>query len=319
MGNRRLLRTIATIFAVLVLMMTAALFIVWKELPDLRTFLARVGWIQEPVVSAAPAVPAEVAAPAPSRAPASVATPAPQAVAPQPSADVLGYLVDRFGQSTDLAVCENLAQAQGPAGASTGGFAEALMRQASGDAPVTPLIESTLAPMALFIRQPAIARLISRIQAVQGGGDFDLLTGNDYNSDISAASAEALSNRSAFELVAQHSYHLYVIARAAQVNPRLANDERALSICSRIEQLTEKSPTQQTNPTRMLEDLDREKAEILRFLAEVGLAPEQVGYDPNLRNQVRTDIRSTGLSLQIPWMSQAFGSRFEIVVPRPVR
>ena len=315
MGNRRLLRTIVTIFGVLVLMAAAALFIVWKELPDLRTFLARVGWIQEPVVSAA--APAQEPTPAPARAPSSVATPAPQVVSPPPaSADVLSYLVDRFGSSIDLGVCENLAQTQGPAAASTGGFAEALMRQASGDAPVTPLIESTLAPMALFIRQPGVARLISRIQAVQSGGDFDLLTGNDFNSDISAASAEALTNRAAMELAAQHAYHLYVIARAAQVNPRLANDERALSICSRIEELTEQTPTQQVDPIRMLEDLDREKADILRFLAEVGLAPEQVGYDPNLRNQIRTEIRSTSLSLTIPWMSQAFGARFEIPVPR---
>jgi hypothetical protein len=231
---------------------------------------------------------------------------------------VLFYLIERYIQreATEVRVCLNLNRIPTQPPANPSELRNLLSSFAVRNTPNDPYVESLLPPVAYFIRLPSVNAVLQRIIAFRTTGDPTYVQAPAFQSQLALSSAETVRNRPILDRMAQRSYHLFVLTRAVQIEPLLANDARTLELCEAIADAIARdflvmNPDLQNVDTQLL----NEKAALLRYLGDVGLAPNQVGYDFNVTNQVRASITGERISLDIPWMRRTFGTGFSIVNP----
>lgn len=230
-----------------------------------------------------------------------------------PESTIWSFLTERFIDRGDLnfRVCDNLAA---PAAAPPGGFASynlALDRFATRLEPENVFVESSLVPIGFFMAVPSVAEILKRIEEARRTGILNFITDSKFDALLSLAKADILANLEAFNRLAQHSYHLYVLSRAAALKPDLQNSDDLNQLCRRIEQLAE----QGLNTDRSL-DLNSEKAAVLRFLSVSEISPESAGFDADLENEIKTTFNRTLIKLEIPWTNRVYEASFVIPIPR---
>jgi hypothetical protein len=326
--SRRMLRVLTVLAGVTFLMLLAISTILLFELASPTVFRDRVQTAQtRPEPASTPDLPMEDRQPSPGGAtntPSSTpeATPGDQSVTAYPvdtaSDPVLFYLIERYIQreATEVRVCFNLNRIPTRPPANPSELRGMLSAFAVRNTPNDPYVESLLPPVGYFVRLPSVNAAIQRILAFRTTGDATYVEAPVFPSQLALAAAETVRNRPILDRMAQRSYHLFVLTRAVQIQPLLANDARTLELCDAIAGAIERdflvvNPDLQNTDTQLL----NEKAALLRYLGDVGLAPNQVGYDFNLTNQVRASINGERIELSIPWMQRTFGTGFKIVNP----
>lgn len=232
---------------------------------------------------------------------------------------VVSYLIERFIERgiAEVNVCQNLTSIQGPPPNEPSEFRTALRNHAARITPENPFIDAALAPMGAVLNIAPVASVLGDIRAYKDTGDFSYLQGEDFDSQVSLATAELVINQPRLELIAQHAYHLYVIARATSILPGLANNSLTTELCTTIEGRLEAALTQalpETAEQRINQEnaLREEKASVLRLLADSGLSPQAVGFNPNASTRVSATVSEEGISLRTAWMQNAFGTGFVI-------
>jgi hypothetical protein len=231
---------------------------------------------------------------------------------------VLSYLLDRYldREATGVRVCAHLTDLNTPPPSSASEFRRWLSSFAVRNTPDDPFVESVLPLIGYFVRVPYMDSVLERILAHRTTGDSAYVTAPLFESQLSMAAAEVIRHRPVLDRMAQRSYHLFVVARVAQLQPLLANDSRTVALC---EDLAAAVAADFDRPREEFAQLDSElrdeKAEVLGFLAEVGISPERVSYDFNLVNSVSATITQNNVGITAPWVEQTFGGGFTIVNP----
>jgi hypothetical protein len=235
-----------------------------------------------------------------------------QAATPQPSpspprsnvarSDAVGrYLVSRLLNSNDLSVrvCENLDSLSGTPMTAYDQYTEALHRLASSKDRVNPYIESALATLGFALRLPAVRDLVTQAMRAKDTGNSSLVDQSGFKTQLAMATSALWTRRSELERISQHAYHLFVITRAVNNHPEIANNPDTLALCSTIQ-----SAINNGRPV----DINAEKAAVLRFLATAGIAPDQVGYDPSRPANVAIQVSDKQISIRLPWFEALFPS-----------
>lgn len=316
MSRKRWRRLLVTVFGILFFTVLFFVALVIAEWPALRELQSWMSTLQKPIRAPASEELEEsrsfaTQATQNGRSALDLSTPTPLPRGTRFSAaqtDVMAsYLINRYVSSSggiDVRVCANLGGISST-GAITNpsSLLDALMEVASGSTTEDPYVESVLAPVGTLLQRPDIRSLIQELSVAPDTSLSEIVNTIDLYSQLALATADFFSNKSAIERTSQHAYHLYVLSRAIQLRPEMLSDPDTLVLCSQIEDAIVQLEPTDTDPN----DMNSEKAAILRFLATAGITPEQVGYDPNLDATISFSATADRISLKIPWMQKAFG------------
>lgn len=230
-----------------------------------------------------------------------------------PDSIVWRFLKERFLErgDRDFRICDNLDNRPDAPPKTFADYNLAMERFAMRIEPENVFVESSLITVGFFIAVPSVAEILTRIEDARRTGILTFTTDSRFDALLSLAKADLLANVEAFNRLAQHSYHLHVLSRAASINPDLQNSDELDQLCNRIEQLVE----QGLNTDRSL-DMTSEKAAVLRFLSISEISPESVGFDADLENEIEASFKSTHIEFDVPWINRVYEASFMIPIPR---
>jgi hypothetical protein len=301
-----------TLALVALLFIGALLVILFIQLPSVGDIHAQLARIEKPVAIVPPPISTGAR-------PLSEMDQGPTPV-PSPSADltpakqntIIQFFVNRYVQDTGdmVRICENLSGQGDPPPRDAQAFTNLLVQAANGEVRDNPYLDSALAPLGAALRRPTVSVLVNEVLDARAAGNESTIDKMAFYSELASAAAEIFTAKQDLERIAQQAYHLNVISRAVNLQPQLATDQATLQLCDTI-QASINNP-RQTGPiseTRRLDELNNEKTAVLRFLAYAGLAPEQVGYDPNLNNTIRIEASPSQLALHVPWFEKVYGTK----------
>jgi hypothetical protein len=181
---------------------------------------------------------------------------------------------------SQIQVCEHLGAA---AKYETKEKIDELMNQAIDDADnENPLTTSLKIPIQIALERPTIRSLMQEAMEMPKGQDESVLQKMGFYKRALDAYKDLRENRQDLERLSDRAYHLYVIGRAVQKRPELANDPRTRDFCGQVQQLL----LSQTIP----QNLDEERAEVLKFLDYVKLTPQEIGFDPQAWTKLNFDL-----------------------------
>lgn len=313
--TRKILRILGVVGSVAVLLFAVIVLIIALAFPssdDLRAryFSAR---LQAPVVTTEPislqmrsTETVSGTTQAPSEPPARTVpaqTPAPVSLS--------DYAVERFVARGDrsLRVCDTLAIPQATAApVDTASFGRAIETQIRTDQP-NAFVESALAPLGAVLQLPAVGDVATSLRNAELADDPVGLRDAQFYSQVAFAAASVYRNKPTLDTVSQHAYHLSVLSKIVRLAPGVANQSEFTSLCSLIE-------TRALDPSSSaFESVDDEKSEMLNLIGMLGLAPQQVGYDPSLDTRLAINITPQAVMVSSPWMDQMFKSGLALAAP----
>jgi hypothetical protein len=158
-----------------------------------------------------------------------------------------------------------------------------------------------------MFRLASVAEVADRMRTARDTGDLSLLQSADMNAVIARASSELFNARPFVDRKSQHAYHLWILSKVVALDEGLSDDPRVQSICTEIERRANQPANAQANV-----DLNAEKAAMLRLMADVGIAPQQVGFDANMGSEVRMNVGPNLIAFSAPWMVREFGGTIRL-------
>jgi hypothetical protein len=202
---------------------------------------------------------------------------------------------DRFVERTDpdTQVCALLGN-DSRAFADAREFGENLESQLLGEASMSPETEALLAPIAVTLRDPAVQELLRDVRDAMSRGEDGLFQKAKFYAQIGRASASLLSRTEEIERVANQSYGLYVLAKAARLNPAIRQDPEVERSCREYEDAVNR---------RLNKSVDMDQLEGL--LRRHNIDPKSVDFDRDMPNQVQVESSGMNLQLRVPWMERA--------------
>lgn len=290
--TRKVLKVLGLIVACLCVLMFIGLAIVLRKLPGPSQIGRQIFSTQDSAKTSAINSPAETVA--------SDATPLSKTQA-QASADperkkrVEALFFERFVERTDpdTQVCALLGN-DSRAFADAREFGENLESQLLGEASMAPETEALLAPIAVTLRDPAVQELLRDVREAMAQGEDGLFQKAKFYAQIGRASASLLSRTEEIERVANQSYGLYVLAKAARLNPAIRQDPEVERSCREYEDAVNR---------RMAKSVDMDQLEGL--LRRHNIDPKSVDFDRDMPNQVQVESSGMNLQLRVPWMERA--------------
>ncbi len=308
MRTRRFKRLFGTIVLVSSLLIAAFGTILYLQFKDTGINPREIAF-RDPVPVAAPQPQADQESVSGATSPANANPPA-QTPNPLTSGPLLDYLIERYnerGGGYGVDVCANLSQIPTAPPKNLQEFVGTLNRRASGETREDPFAEAALAPLGEMFRLASVAEVADRMRTARDTGDLSLLQSADMNAVIARASSELFSARPFVDRKSQHAYHLWILTKVVALDEGLSDDPRIQSICTEIERRANQPANAQANV-----DLNAEKAAMLRLMADVGIAPQQVGFDANMGSEVRMNVGPNLIAFSAPWMVREFGGTIRL-------
>jgi hypothetical protein len=160
-----------------------------------------------------------------------------------------------------------------------------------------PLIESAAPVFRYLLRLPQVKDLLTLVEQSQAENDRDLLKKTEFYGQIALAAKDIRSNKANLDLMLMRTYNMYSLSRAVAKRPELARDPATLSFCEQIEK----------NTNMNLDfDVDQQAQELQKFLDYAKVTPQEIGYDPNYRSDVKFEFQNSSLVLQNIWVEKLF-------------
>lgn len=155
---------------------------------------------------------------------------------------------------------------------------------------VKPLIRS-------MFRQPRMQELIQEAMAAEALADSGQAE-NFWNkaafySKAALAFQEMLSKKSEFEAIGDRSYIFIKLNDLVAKRPDLLNDQRVAKMCDDTERAFNTGDPVQ---------FDQEKRNFERVLAELGVSPTEINYDPNYKTKFDILFDGDALTLKGGWL-----------------
>jgi len=207
-----------------------------------------------------------------------------------------------------MSSCKNLQQAsqsgflKDSKNASAKYFVESLSQDQKD-----PLVESAVPVIRYVFRAPGIGDAFALLSESELPTE-DLVQKAEFYTHLLRAGSFIREHRADIDAILQRSYNMHVLTKAVAQRPELARDPATLSFCEQIEKATNFGIAD-FNP-------EEESKEISRFLADAGISPLSVGFDPKYRSQVKLNISSTGVRLDNTWLTQLFARDIEKATAR---
>ena len=175
-------------------------------------------------------------------------------------------------------------------------FGTNLEAQLLGETPTSPEAEAILAPIGATLRDPAVQDLLRDVRESASRGEDGFLQKAKFYAQVGRASASLLSRTEEIERVANQSYGLYVLAKAARLNPAIRQDPEVERSCREYEDAINRRLETTVN-------LDQLEGLLLRHQID----PKAVDFDREMNKKVQIESSGMNLQLRIPWMERALG------------
>jgi hypothetical protein len=173
-------------------------------------------------------------------------------------------------------------------------FGENLETQLLGESAMAPETEALLAPIAVTLRDPAVQELLRDVRESMSRGEDGIFQKAKFYAQIGRASASLLSRTEEIERVANQSYGLYVLAKAARLDPAIRQDPEVERSCREYEDAINR---------RLATNLNLDQLE--GILKRHNIDPKSVEFDREMPNQVQIESSGMNLQLRVPWMERA--------------
>jgi hypothetical protein len=319
---RKVLRIVGVLTSVAILLLVVVVAIALLSLPSMsdlqgRYFATR---LRKPV-SAVPPITMQVRPLAVTTTSSSTRSVRDETVRPTPTAtpaapaptSLADYAVERFVERGDrsLRVCENLVAAPVVAPpVDLGSFSRSVQNQIATNQ-TNAFAEAALAPLGALLQLPSVGSVARELRDAQDTGDLSIIRQAQFYSNVAFAAADVYRNKALLDTVSQHAYHLSVMARLARVAPSAQNQPEFLDLCTSAESAA-------LNPaSSTLESIDQEKASLLNLIGSLGMAPQQVGFDPALDTRLSINITPQAVTVLSPWMDSMYRSGLQLSAQAP--
>jgi hypothetical protein len=302
MRSHRWLNRIAVLIGVLLLLVGALGFIVYKERPSLRRIASGYASLRRPrfVQTASrgfdfsPVVDA-ILGPEPIR-------------PPHLSEEATDAVITRFIDSGDatVSICSQLgdlreAPPRGPA------EFHAWAEERITNRMENPFLEAILTPLGAVLARPAVAPLAKTVRdnALSGNEtpDFDVMQ--------TQAKADMFASRAQLEDISLRAYHLYALFRGLNWHPELVSDPDTNEICEMFETRLQAALDGDTTGV----STTTEARELLNWMAANQVTTEEAGFDPALSGATSVLVTPSSLEIETAWMKKVVGSGLVLGLP----
>jgi hypothetical protein len=159
-----------------------------------------------------------------------------------------------------------------------------------------PLLEAYRVPLRAIFQEPSVADLLREVngydtEGLDGKSESDresFLGKVGFYARVARASANLVANKGTYEKLGDRANHLTVLAKLAIEQPKLRDDARVMDFCRKIQN----DPNPPTS-----EALHAERTELLGLIADLGMKPKDVDFDPE--DWTKFALKQTGNSLSI--------------------
>ena len=154
-----------------------------------------------------------------------------------------------------------------------------------------------------ILRLPQLQDLINEVNTAAASGQLTEESFTDkaaFYGKVAAAFMAMNTHKSDFEAIADRSYLFYNLNKAVALNPALAADERLRKFCDDTENLFNAG-------TEV--NIDQEKKNFERLLAELNVDQKSIGYNPDYKTTFDIKRDSQSLRLTGGWIEEAFDQK----------
>ncbi|MBV2168711.1 MAG: hypothetical protein KUL82_08395 [Bdellovibrio sp.] len=165
-----------------------------------------------------------------------------------------------------------------------------------------PLVETAAPVMRFMFRAPGMQSVVDMVMKSEEEKDPGLLKKAEFYYEIYRAGEYLKNHKSDIDMILQKTYNMHHLAKAVAQKPDLAKDSATLSFCEQMEKNVNENGSY---------DAEEAAAEMLKFLADAGVDPKSIGYDPKYRSQVKMNLSSTQLNINDAWVVRLFARDIE--------
>lgn len=140
------------------------------------------------------------------------------------------------------------------------------------------VMEAYRVPIRAIFQEPSFAGLMREIDrygdSIDGKPESDresFLQKMGFYARVARTGATLLAEKGKFERLGDRANHLTVLAKMALLQPSLRDDSRLGDFCRRI---------QDDDPAPTAESVRAERRDLLALIADMGMKPEDLGFDP---------------------------------------
>lgn len=194
--------------------------------------------------------------------------------------------------------CRSMAQAsqsgflKDPKNASARYFFQSLSEESKD-----PLSESAAPAMRMIFRAPGMQAMMDMILESDETQDPGVLKKAEFYYEIYRAGSHLKNHLAELNATLQQSYNLHHLMKAVALKPELAASPQVMTFCEDL----------QKNLNSQGEfSADEGAKEMLNFLEQSGVKPEDIGFDPKYRSKVDLTVSNTQLGVNDAWIAQIF-------------
>lgn len=181
-------------------------------------------------------------------------------------------------------------------------FGDAFNRSAQ-EGKKDPRIQAAKPLLRFVMRLPKMSEMVQEAQAAVDRNDEGFLKKAEFYAKAFSAFNEMNEHKPELEALMDRGYLFLNLNKLLAKKPELASDPRIQSYCSGVEQ-----SFNQFRPV----DFDNEKNDFLRFLDDVGVKPEDIGFDTEYKSEIDFSFSGQSLTFQGGWLSDLVQSDVEM-------
>ncbi len=161
-----------------------------------------------------------------------------------------------------------------------------------------PRIQAMKPLLRTIFREPKMKELILEAQTAVENKEENFWQKAAFYSKAAMAFQALIANKSELESVSDRSYLFYKMNNLVSARPELLNDDRLQKFCA---------DTENAFNTNQPVQFDQEKKNFERILAELGVKPAEIKYDPNYKTKYDFVMNSNAMKMNGGWLEEMVG------------
>lgn len=156
-----------------------------------------------------------------------------------------------------------------------------------------PVIESLLPFIRYTVRLSEVEKLIQQAMTAAEQNDESFMKKAEFLSQLVRVKAQLSQETPQLEKMMDQSYLFFMLSKVARLHPDLARDPSVLRYCEDMQTAFNDQPQL---------DLSSRRESFSEFLAENNISPQEIGYDPNYRTDLASDVGPDGIKIGGGWI-----------------
>lgn len=169
---------------------------------------------------------------------------------------------------------------------------EAFAKNATSD-DKDPVVESILPFIRYAVRLSEVEKLVQQVFIAAEQNDHSFMKKAEFLSQLVRVKAQLSQETPQLEQMMDQSYLFFMLSRAARLRPELAQDQAVVRYCEDMQSAFNKNPNL---------DLAARRESFNEFLEENKIAPKDIGYDPNYRTDLTSEVGIDGIKIGGGWV-----------------